>query len=87
MKLNSNFITHTTKGEHYMVSTGDIEFKGILKNNNTAAFIIECLKSQITENEIIDKLLEKYSNVSYEIAKKDVHDIIEQLRSIGAVEE
>ena len=87
MKLNSNFITHTTKGEHYMVSTGDIEFKGILKNNNTAAFIIECLKSEVTENEIIERLLKKYSNTNYEIVKKDVHDIIDKLNSIGAIEE
>ena len=33
MKLNPKFLVHETNGEHYMVSTGDTEFKGITKNN------------------------------------------------------
>ena len=44
MKLNPKYHTHVTKGEHYMISTSDTEFMGIVKNNETAAFIIECLK-------------------------------------------
>ena len=45
LKLDARFITHVTKGEHYMISTGDKGFNGIVKNNDTAAFIIECLKN------------------------------------------
>ena len=36
MKLNPKFLTHETKGEHYMISTRDTQFKGIVKNNETA---------------------------------------------------
>ena len=49
MKLNPKFLTHETKGEHYIISTGDTRFKGIVKNNETAAFIVECLKGDTTE--------------------------------------
>ena len=28
MKLNPKFLTHVTKGEHYMISTSDTKFKG-----------------------------------------------------------
>lgn len=87
MKLNSKFLTHVTNGNHYMVSTGDTEFKGMSKNNDTASFIIECLKEDTTENEIVDKILKEYSVTDKKIVLKDVRNIIEKLRSIGAIEE
>lgn len=87
MKLNSKFLTHVTNGNHYMVSTGDTEFKGMSKNNDTASFIIERLKEDTTENEIVDKILNEYSVTDRKIVVKDVRNIIEKLRSIGAIEE
>ena len=48
MKLNPKFLTHETFGEHYMIGTGITAFNGIVKSNETAAFIIECLKSETT---------------------------------------
>ena len=87
MKLNINFLTHITKGEHYMVSTGNTEFNGIVKNNKTSAFIIECLKTETNEKEIVDKIIENYSETNREIVERDVKNIIEKLRSIGAIEE
>lgn len=87
MKLNSKFLTHVTNGNHYMISTGDTEFKGISKNNETASFIIECLKNDVTENEIVDKILKEYSIIDRKIVENDVRSIIKKLRSIGAIEE
>lgn len=87
MKLNSKFFTHETNGEHYMVSTGDTEFKGIVKNNETAAFIIECLKENTTVNDIVDKILDEYDVDDKKTVEKDVKVIIEKLRNIGAIEE
>ena len=57
MRLGPKFLTHVTKGEHYVISTSDTRFKGIVKNNETAAFIVECLKEDTTETAIVDKLL------------------------------
>ena len=65
MKLNPKFLTHVTKGEHYMISTSDTKFKGIVKNNETAAFIVECLKADTTESTIVDKLLAEYLRFSF----------------------
>ena len=87
MKLNSKFFTHETNGEHYMVSTGDTEFKGIVKNNDTASFIIECLKENTTVNDIVDKILDEYDIDDKKTVEKDVKDIIDKLRNIGAIEE
>ena len=47
MKLNPKFLTHETRGEHYIISTSGTDFSGIVKNNETAAFIIDCLKSDV----------------------------------------
>lgn len=84
MKLNPKFLTHETKGEHITVSTTGTKFNGLIRSNPTAAFIVESLKSDTTESEIVDKILEKY-DVDRTTAEKDVADIIDKLRSIGAV--
>ena len=87
MKLDPNFITHETRGEHYMISTSDTKFKGIVKNNETAAFIIECLKADTTEPAIVDNLLSEYKGADRPTVERDVANIIGKLRSIGAIEE
>lgn len=87
MKLNPSFLTHTVKGEHYVISTNESKFKGIIKNNETSAFIVECLKSDTTENAIVDKLMSEYKGVKRAIVERDVANIIDKLRKIGAIEE
>ena len=87
MRLSSSFITHSTGGENYMVSTGKAGFNGIVKSNDTAAFIVECLKKETSENEIVEKLLAEYSVPDRKIVERDVAGIIEKLRKIGAIVE
>lgn len=87
MKLNPRFLTHETKGEHYIISTSDTKFKGIVKNNDTAAFIVECLKTDTTESAVVDKVLGEYEGADRITVKRDVANIIDALRSIGALEE
>lgn len=87
MKLNPRFLTHQTKGEHYMISTGDTVFKGIVKNNETAAFIIQCLQTDTTEEAIVERLLAAYEGADRATVTGDVANIIDKLRSIGAIEE
>ena len=87
MKLDRNLLTHETRGEHYIISTGNSDFKGIVKSNQTAAFIVECLKSDTTESAIVDKLLAEYKGADRPTVERDVANIIGRLRSIGAIEE
>lgn len=87
MKLNPNFLTHETKGEHFIISTSQTTFKGIVKNNDTAAFIVECLKAETTPDEIADKVMAEYEDAVRPVVEKDVADILDKLRSIGALEE
>ena len=85
MKLNPKFLTHVTRGEHYIISTSETEFKGIVKNNETAAFIVECLRSDTTESKIVDKIFTEYTGVDRSTAERDVAAHISLLRSIGAI--
>jgi Coenzyme PQQ synthesis protein D (PqqD). len=87
MKLNAKFITHESLGEHYIIGTDETGFKGIVKSNETAAFIVECLKTDTTEEAIVDRLAEEYEVADRATVERDVAAIISKLRSIGALEE
>lgn len=87
MKINSNFLTHQSKDEYYMIPTSNAKFSGIVKNNETANFIIECLKTETTEGEIIEKILREYDVEDKSKVENDVRNIINQLRKIGAIDE
>ena len=86
MKLKEGFITHETGGEQIMVFVGKTKFSGIVKSNETAAFIVDCLKTDTTEKEIAEKIMQKY-DVTKETVTADVKKIIDKLRSIGAIDE
>ena len=73
-------------GEHFIIPTGSAKFKGLVKNNETAAFIVDCLKTETTEKEIVDKLLERYSGVDRATVEKDVAELVSKFRGIGALE-
>ena len=86
MKLKKEFVTHQNDNEHVTVAAGNTEFTGMLLSNETAGFIIEHLKSETTEDKIVDQMFEEY-DAPREVIAADVHRIIEKLRSVGAIEE
>ena len=55
MKLKNGFITHETDGEQIMVSAGSTKFSGLVRSNRTAAFIVDCLKSETNESKCLPK--------------------------------
>ncbi|CDE69026.1 PqqD family protein [Jutongia sp.] len=86
MRLKDGFITHEGAEEHITVPAGGLSFSGMVRSNKTAGFIVECLKDEVTEEEIVEKMLAKYDATKEQITK-DVGDILAKLRGIGAVEE
>ncbi|MCR4645305.1 MAG: PqqD family protein [Oscillospiraceae bacterium] len=85
MKLNSGFLAHDDGDQKLLVSTGETKFSGLVRTNSTAGFIIECLENETTEDEIVAKMQQKW-DVSDEIARADVRKIVDQLKSIGAID-
>ncbi len=85
MKLNDKFLVHEDGNTTFVVSTGETDFSGIARGNETAGFIIDCLGSDTTEDEIVAKMRKEW-DVSDEPARRDMRKIVEQLRSIGAID-
>lgn len=86
MRLKDGFITHEGAEEHITVPTGGLSFSGMVRSNKTAGFIVECLKDEVTEELIVEKMLEKYDAPKERITR-DVEDVLAKLRGIGALEE
>ena len=85
MKLNSGFISHSDGDEKLLVSTGATKFSGLVRSNESAAFIISCLENETTVDEIVKKMSEKW-DAPADVLKRDAEKIIDQLRSIGAID-
>lgn len=86
MKLKEGFITHESSGEHITVTAGNTAFNGMVRSNKTAGLIVECLKNDVTKEDIIVKMLDKY-DAPRELIEKDVEKILGQLQVIGAIDD
>lgn len=89
MNLKKGFITHKLGNEQMMVAAGPAAklFHGMVQSNETAAFIVDCLKKPTTEDEIVDAVLRHYAGVDRETVVSDVREILAKLRSIHALDE
>jgi hypothetical protein len=88
MKLHNGFITYNSGSEQIMVAAGAASdvFRGMVRSNETAAFIIDCLAQEITLEELTDKLTQRY-DAPREIISRDLGRVLDTLRSIGALDE
>lgn len=84
MRLKDEFLTHTSGGEAYLVPSGNLEFRGLIKGNETLGEVIELLKTDTTEAQIVKDLREKY-NAPAGTIEFDVKKAVEVLRSVGAI--
>ncbi len=86
MKLKSDFITQEIDGTQFLVPVGAESFSGIVRSNKTAAFIVNCLREDTTEDAIVDAMCAKY-DAPRETLAADVRKVLDTLRRINAVEE
>ena len=86
MKLKEGFVAYNTDDTHILVPTGGQEFRGLVRSNKTAAFIIELLAKETDRESIVNAMMEKYG-IARELADHDAGRILQQLRAIHALEE
>ncbi|MBQ7592888.1 MAG: PqqD family protein [Synergistaceae bacterium] len=86
MKLSKDFITHNTGNDLIIVPSGKAKFSGVIKGNSTLAFIVELLKNDTTEAEIVNAIREKF-DAPAEVIERDVKHALDELRKTGALEE
>ena len=86
MKLNNSFLHHEIDGQMVIVPTSGAKFHGLVQGNKTLAAIVDCLENETTEEQIVDALCERFDGDRADIAA-DVHEAINKLREIGAIDE
>lgn len=86
MKLNKNFIIHKTSSETILVPTGEADFSGIVRGNDTLYVILELLKDETDETKIVTAIQNKF-DAPNEAIINDVKKAIAELRKIGALDE
>lgn len=87
MKLKDDLMIHKISDETLVVPTGSLsmEFQGIIRNNETAGFLMELLKTERTEEELVDEVLRVYE-VDRERASRDVRRIVLLLEQEGLLQ-
>ena len=86
MRLKDDLVTQDIDGTQFLVPVGAEAFHGIVRSNKTAAFIVNCLKEETTEERIVDAMCARYAAPRDEIVA-DVRGILDTLRGINALEE
>ncbi len=86
MKLNNDFLTHTTENETLLVPVGEASFSGVVRGNKTLGALLELLKKETTEAELISALKARFDAPEGAI-EADVQNALSKLREIGALDE
>ena len=85
MKLNKEFIVFDAGQESMLVPTGAAKFAGLVRGNKMLGVILELLKKDTTEKEVVETICERYDGPR-EVIEADVKKAVSELRRIGALE-
>ncbi len=86
MKLKKDFLLHRTGDEAFLVPAGQAGFSGIVRGNRTLGLMLELLKEEITEEEIVASVRSSY-DAPDGVVERDVKKAVAELRRIGALDE
>ena len=81
MKLKYNFAVREIMGEYVMVPLGEaaLEFAGMISTSETGAWMVEALKEDVTQEELLQRLLAEF-DVDEETARADLQEFLGQLK-------
>ena len=87
MKLKEEIVLGSIDGKDFAIATGELsgKFNGLINNNKTAAFIFQLLKTEQSEDSIVEAMLNKY-DADEAVIRADVKEIIEQLKKLDILE-
>ena len=86
MKLRDGFIVHNRDTESLLVPSGNVQFAGLVKGNKTLGAILDLLKTDTTEDEIIAAMKARF-DAPTDVISRDVKKAISELNKIGALDE
>ena len=86
MKLKADFVTQDVDGVQYLIPLGGEAFSGVIRSNESAAFVIDRLKEETDEEALVDAMAAEY-DAPREVLAAAVAQVLETLRSVGALDE
>ncbi len=88
MRLKQGFVMHNIGDEYMAVATGEAakDFNGIIRGNETAAYIFGLLQKETTKEQVVDAVCAEYDGDRKDI-EEDVENIIAKMREAGFLEE
>lgn len=88
MKIKEGFVLREVLGQTVVVPIGENskKFHGMIKMNKTGADIWKGVEEGLSENEIAQRLVEKYSEVDMEVALRGTRKIIAKMKEAGIIE-
>ena len=86
MKLKSTFTIADLAGEYVAVPLDDTNFHGIVKLNESGAEVFRGLMEGQKEEQLAQRLMEKYPGLDAETAGKAVATVLEGLKERGLLE-
>ena len=85
VKLKSTFFVHREGEETILVPAGG-SFSGLVRGNKTFGAILELLEQDVTEEQIVASLRERF-DAPADVIERDVRKTVDELRRIGALDE
>ncbi len=87
MRIKDGFMVREVSGETLVVPVGEqsIDFKSVIRLNETGAFLWNKLSEDATEDELVDAILNEY-DVDRDTASDDIRRFVEKLEDAGIIE-
>lgn len=88
MRIKEGFKMRTLLKEHIVTAegSGQVDFNKIISLNQSAAFLWEnVVDKDFTETDLVNLLLQEY-DVTEEVAKADVCNLVQNLKEAGLVD-
>lgn len=87
MKAKKDYILRKVGKQYVLVATGrsSREFHGMIRLDESAAYVFELLKKETTQEELVSALMSKYPVEEAE-ARSDIESFIAVLKEAGALE-
>lgn len=88
MKLNTMFETMELDDQFIAIPVSEKgqTYSGVIKLNDTGAFILKLLKEEVSEEDIVHAISEEYDAPKEQISA-DVHQFVDAFRMKGFLEE
>ena len=87
MKMKEGFMVREVGGEVLLVPVGanSIDFKSVIRLNETGAFLLNKLSEDITEEELLEAVINEY-DIDEDTASGDIRRFVERLEDAGIIE-